>query len=465
MIDSQRGRRQLWGLGQLLLLGALVGLACWPLNLVDHWQDRLLAHLPRFRGGSWSVHGLLIATAPLLVVPLLLWLQRGVLASGAGSGIPQTIASLERPEDAEELLNLKPTLARLSLWTVASLALLPLGREGPVVHVGAAVAEVLGRRHRQQGQPASAPPAALLAVGAGAGLAGGFNSPLMGALFVMEELTGRFSTGLIWPALVACSAAALVSNLAGIPLFPLGMVPTEVAEWTQLLWAVPVGLGGGLLGGLFARLLLICGRWLGLRVMRDPIRWGLLLGAALALLALLSGGGSGGDGEALMQQLLAQGRSLPIPGSPLSIADWLLLLLNRIVAPVLALSAGIPGGLIDPAFTIGALFGAGSLELLGGDSQLGVALGMAAGLAGATQLPLMTLVFALRMAGDQQWLFGILLSAVLGAYAGRRLQPAPIYHALAAILMEQRQALRAGLQPQSGQQESRHQKAPGEEEP
>jgi H+/Cl- antiporter ClcA len=268
----------------------------------------------------------------------------------------------------------------------------------------------------------------------------------MGALFVMEELTGRFSTDLIWPALVACSAAALVSNLAGIPLFPLGMVPTEVAEWSQLLWAIPVGLGGGLLGGLFARWLLISGRWLGLRVMRRPIRWGLLLGAGLALLALLSGGGSGGDGEALMQQLLAQGRSLPVPGSPLSIAGWLLLLLSRIVAPVLALAAGIPGGLIDPAFTIGALFGAGSLELLGGNSQLGVALGMAAGLAGATQLPLMTLVFALRMAGDQQWLFGILLSAVLGAYAGRRLQPAPIYHALAGILVEQRQALRAGLE-------------------
>jgi H+/Cl- antiporter ClcA len=443
MTDTHRSRRQLWGLGQLLLLGALVGLACWPLNLVDRWQDELLAHLPRFRGEPWNLHGLLIATAPLLVVPLLLWLQRGWLAAGAGSGIPQTIASLEQPATAEELLGLKPTLARLSLWTAASLALLPLGREGPVVHVGAAVAQALGQRHRLE---QAAPKAALLAVGAGAGLAGGFNSPLMGALFVMEELTGRFSTGLIWPALVACSAAALVSNLAGIPLFPLGMVPTEVAEWNQLLWAVPMGLGGGLLGGLFARWLLISGRWLGLRVMRRPTRWGLLLGAGLALLALLSGGGSGGDGEALMQQLLAQGRSLPVPGSPLSIAGWLLLLLSRIVAPVLALAAGIPGGLIDPAFTIGALFGAGSLELLGGDSQLGVALGMAAGLAGATQLPLMTLVFALRMAGDQQWLFGILLSAVLGAYAGRRLQPAPIYQALAGILLEQRQALRAGLE-------------------
>jgi CubicO group peptidase (beta-lactamase class C family) len=42
-------------------------------------------------------------------------------------------------------------------------------------------------------------------------------------------------------------------------------------------------------------------------------------------------------------------------------------------------------------------------------------LGMAAGLAGATQLPLMTILFAMRMMGDQQWLFGMLLSAVIGA--------------------------------------------------
>jgi H+/Cl- antiporter ClcA len=90
--------------------------------------------------------------------------------------------------------------------------------------------------------------------------------------------------------------------------------------------------------------------------------------------------------------------------------------------------------LIDPALSFGALFGGGTLHLLGANHQLGVALGMAAGLAGATQLPLMTMVFALRLAGDQQWLFGLLLSAVVAAYVGRRLQPQPIYHALAADL-------------------------------
>jgi H+/Cl- antiporter ClcA len=42
----------------------------------------------------------------------------------------------------------------------------------------------------------------------------------------------------------------------------------------------------------------------------------------------------------------------------------------------------------------------------------------------------MTILFSLRMLGDQQWLFGMLLSAVIGAVIGRKIQPEPIYHAL-----------------------------------
>jgi len=421
-------RSQLRFLLQLLAFGLLVGLACWPLNLVDRAQDLLLQRLPNFAGGDWTLQALAIALAPVLVMPTLLWLQAGRWARGGGSGIPQTIESLEDPEKAADLMGPFATVARLCLWSVASLALMPLGREGPIVQLGAAVAHGLRRRFPRL--LAQLNTQSLMAIGAGAGLAGGFNSPLMGALFVVEELTGRFQTAVLWPALVVCSAAALVSKLGGTPFFTLGIVQTMQPEWQQLLWSLPVGVGGGLLGGLFSRILWRSSAILRQRVLQRPLAWGLVLGLALGLIAVASGGWSGGDGEALMAQLLDGHGSLPVPGSPLSVIGWLLVVAARMGAPILALAAGIPGGLIDPAFAIGALFGSGSLELLGGDSQLGLALGMAAALAGATQLPLMTVLFALRMAGDQQWLFGILLSAVVGAYAGRQIQPEPIYHAL-----------------------------------
>ena len=427
--------RPLRRLLQLLLLGMLVGVACWPLNRLDRLQDLLLLQLPGFSGGSWSTGSLALAGLPLIAMPLLLLLQAGPLAAGAGSGIPQTIRCLRNPELAPRELAGPATLARLGLWTLATLALLPLGREGPVVAVGAAVVEAV--RRRLPTLLAGIPQRQLLAIGAGAGLAGGFNSPLMGLLFVIEELTGEFQVQLLWPGALLCSAAALVSNLGGMQLFPLGMVVQRMPELEQLGWALLLGLGGGALGGGFARLLLGATAWLGPRVRTRPLRWGLLLGLGLALMALASGGWSGGDGEALMSQLVhgAGPRPEAPPADPTAapLPSWALTVALRTLAPVLALGAGVPGGLIDPAFSMGAVLGHGLSGLLGGDPAVGLALGMAAGLAGATQLPITTVLFAMRMAGDQQLLFGLLVSAVIGAYVGRWLQPHPIYHALTEL--------------------------------
>ena len=419
---------------QLAVLGGLVGVACWPLNRMDQLQDSLLGLLPGFSNGPWTLPGLLVAASPLLVMPLLLLLQRGWLRPGSGSGIPQTMLSLEQPERAARLLGPWANITRLVLWTLASLALFPLGREGPVVQVGAAAARGLRQRFPRLLPAISSQQ--LMAVGAGAGLAGGFNSPLMGLVFVMEELTGRFQVAVLWPGAVVGLAAALVSNLGGIGLFPLGIAAERVAEPLQLLWALPLGAGGGLLGGLLARLLVAFTAWLRPRLNRRPITWGIALGAALAAMALLSGGWSGGDGEALMHHLLSDAPPQPIPGSPLGMAGWILVITARLLGPVLAMGAGVPGGLIDPAFSLGAVFGSGLMDLVGGSTALGLALGMAGGLAGATQLPLTTVLFAMRMAGDAQWLWGLLLSAILGAYMGRRLQPKPVYHALTELSEE-----------------------------
>ena len=415
-------------LGQLALLGLLVGLACLPFNLLDRWQDALLHQLPSFSGKPWRFETLLLAASPLLTVPLLVLLQRGVWAAGAGSGIPQTMASVEDPAQADRLLGPWPTLKRLGLWAIATLSLLPLGREGPVVQVGAAVAQGLRRRFpRFLGSLSQAD---LLAVAAGAGLAGGFNTPLMGVVFVAEEFTNRFAAALVWPALVICGVAAAFSNLTGQPEFALGILNVQPSQLTQMAWAVPIGVLGGLLGAGFGRLLLALTRRFLRLARRHSLGLGLAIGALLSLFLLVSGGSSGGDGEALMGQLIAaEGSRATGGGGPLG--DLLTLLL-RVVGPAISLGAGIPGGLIDPAFAFGALLGRGVGGLVG-LTGMGLALGMAAGLAGATQLPVMTVLFALRLAGDQQLLPGMLLAAVLAALVSRLIVPQPIYHALAEV--------------------------------
>ena len=100
-----------------------------------------------------------------------------------------------------------------------------------------------------------------------------------------------------------------------------------------------------------------------------------------------------------------------------------------VLGPILALGAGIPGGLIYPSFAFGAVLGH-SLGDTAMAAQLGLTLGMVAGLAGATQLPVLAVLFGVRMAGDQQLLPGLLLAAVIAAYVSRLVVAKPVYHAL-----------------------------------
>ena len=250
----------------------------------------------------------------------------------------------------------------------------------------------------------------LLAVAAGAGLAGGFNTPLLGVVFVAEEFLGRFSTGLIWPALVISALAAAFSSLVGQPEFALGMLGVAPDEITQLLWAVPLGLVAGALGAVFAWLLLTTTRrWRHLST-RRPLTLGLLM------THMIEGGSP---------------TSWLLPGALGNVVT----LLVRLIAPVLALGSGIPGGLIDPSFAFGAVLGHGIGDLAMAP-QLGLSLGMVAGLAGATQLPVMAVLFGMRLAGDQQLLPGLLLASVIGAFVSRLLVDKPVYHALKDIADE-----------------------------
>lgn len=124
----------------LLVVGVLIGLACLPLNLVDRIQERLFGFLPTNGQTSWTVTGLLIALSPLVVMPVLLILQRGPWRAGSGSGIPSTMNALEDSSLMPEAMDATSTVQRGVLWSIATTAMFPLGREGPVVEFGAAVA-------------------------------------------------------------------------------------------------------------------------------------------------------------------------------------------------------------------------------------------------------------------------------------------------------------------------------------
>jgi H+/Cl- antiporter ClcA len=413
----------------LVLTGGLVGALCWPLTLIDRLQDQLVQRLPAFSDAPWSLGAAGLALAPIAVMPLILWLHGRVWPQGASSGIPQTLISLEDAAAAETLLSPAATWQRILLWTLASLALFPLGREGPVTHLGAAA--VHGLRHRW---PALLKPLNRrdgIAIGSGAGMAAAFNTPLVGVVFMVEELTRRLDGRVIPAAMVVCAIAAELNHLGGQPEFALAVVRTGPAELNQLAMALPIGLAAGLVGAGFSALLLRLSSTLAPLAKRHPLRLGVALGLALGGLSLLTGGISGGDGEAVLRQLVAH----PEDG-----AGGVGALLARTIGPCLSLGAAVPGGLIDPALALGAMVGQAIGQPLH-QPLPGIALGLAAGLAGATQLPLLSVVFSLRLLGDQQLLPGVMLASALGAGMGRLLSPQSIYHALAGALVKPAETL------------------------
>ena len=114
----------------------------------------------------------------------------------SGSGIPQVEAALHQHRDLSwpRILWVKFTGGVLAIGGG-----LTLGREGPTVQMGGAIADGISRAMKVS--PADR--LTLTAAGAGAGLAAAFNAPLSGLVFVLEEVQRDFRPAVFGAAFVA----------------------------------------------------------------------------------------------------------------------------------------------------------------------------------------------------------------------------------------------------------------------
>jgi CIC family chloride channel protein len=296
--------------------------------------------------------------------------------------------------------------------------------------MGASFAELVGRLfHRTRKDIRS-----LIASGAGAGLATAFNAPAAGAIFVLEELVGRFEPRMAVVALGASASAITVSRwIAGDTFdFTVGDLSTGGLGAQPLFLAL--GLFAGFLAVFYNRFLLATLAFADRIVVPVELR-AAAIGAGVGGLAWVAPNMVGG-GDNITQLALDNHLTLGLLST---------IFLVRFVLGALSYAAATPGGLFAPLLVLGALaglaFGAGcqmALPDIAPQPQAFAFVGMAAFFAGVVRAPLTGMVLAVEMTGSSVLLLPLLLACSGAMLVAAILRDTPIYEALRIRAREQK---------------------------
>src|SRR5947208_4925794 len=123
-----------------------------------------------------------------------------------------------------------------------------LGREGPLVRIGAAIGSLFGRRFHLGGNRLNI----LVGCGAAAGIAAAYNAPIGGALFALEVVLGNFALESFGPIVVASAIGTVISRrlISAYPAYTPPPHTTLVTGW-ELWHYLAMGLGVGIASALF----------------------------------------------------------------------------------------------------------------------------------------------------------------------------------------------------------------------
>lgn len=287
------------------------------------------------RALPWWATLLIPALGGLVVGPLVVLFPR----EAKGHGVPEVMeaVALRGGMMRGRTVALRTLASALSIGSGGS-----VGREGPIVQIGAALGSAIGQWLR-------VPPRSLRTIvgcGAAAGIAATFNAPIAGALFAVEVIIGDFAVAQFSPIVISSVVATVLSRwlLGDHPSF---LVPDYelVAPFELVPYAV-LGVAAGLVGLAFMRVLyqsedlferLPMPAWL------KPALGGLVVGAV----------------GVAFPQVYGVGYSTITPALQGSLAPWLLgaLLVAKLLATSVTVGSGGSGGVFAPSLFLGAMTG------------------------------------------------------------------------------------------------------------
>jgi CIC family chloride channel protein len=311
-----------------------------------------------------------------------------------------------------------------------------VGREGPIVQVGAALGSTVG----QWLQFSETRIRNLVACGAAAGIAATFNAPIAGVVFAMEIILGELHIGDLGNVVISAVTASTVSRifLGDSPAFSIPYYNMKT-PWEMFLYIV-LGVLAAIAAVGFIRLLYGFEDFFDrLRIpdaVKPAIGGALLGGLALSYPLILGLPGAFQGGGTALPEIFGTGFTT-IEQALLGNLPFGLLLALVFLKPLatsLTLGTGNSGGVFAPALFIGAALG-GAFGMIVEHFAPGVTagpgafavVGMAAVFAGAARAPFTAFLIVFEMTNDYRMIVPLMAGVIVSLILAERLHHESIY--------------------------------------
>jgi CIC family chloride channel protein len=359
----------------------------------------------------------LIPTATGLAIALLVV---RFFPGARGSGVNQTKAALYIYDG---YISFRTVAGKFLTSALAIGSGQSLGPEDPSLQIGAGLASALGRRlHLSRARLRYIAP-----VGAAAGLAAAFNAPITAVLFVIEEVIGRWTAGVLGAVVLAAVSSVVTEQwfLGDQPLFRVP--PYHLEHASELLAYAAMGLIGGGVSLIFLKLIAVFRPRL-----RSLAPWtwylqpaiaGLLIGVVGLRFPQVMGAGYPYIDQAMHDQF-----------------GWRMLAalcIMKLLATTTSFVAGTPGGLFAPTLFMGAMLGGavcGTERLIapGATGPIGAyaLVGMGTMFAGILRAPMTSVFMIVEASGNYTIILPVMISNTIAYLVSRQFQHVAIFDLL-----------------------------------
>ena len=302
-----------------------------------------------------------------------------------------------------------------------------VGREGPVVHLGASLGSWVAKRLHLGRVLART----LLGCGVAAAVAASFNAPIAGTFFALEVVVGHYALSAFAPIVIASVTGTLISraHYGDFPAFILPENWTIVSFWEFPAFAL-LGLVSALAAIIFMRSIIFTEdvvKRLPVPSWSTPAFGGLLVGCLALVFPEVLGVGYEATDAALSDLY------------PL----WLLLALivAKTAATAICLGSGFAGGVFSPSLFIGAMVGGafGILatqafpELSSGHGAYTI-IGMGAVAGAVLGAPISTILMIFELTNDYELTIAVMLATVIASVITQQVYGRSLFH----IVLERR---------------------------